>query len=267
MIQMPKECLYKIKELGKVFEDTTCYTVMQGIGGSAWVDSIEKPGYVISAYGDFCFFAGEPPKDFQEEDVLSLLEKLNKKVLIFVPETEKWLKFFQEETKLCTFNRYRLKKRKEPFDKALLESYVAKLPDGFKVEKIDENWYHALNKEPWGADLCGMIPTAEEYINHAVGFVVTKDGTPVAGISTYSYYNDGVEIEVDTKEEYRRMGFATVLGARFILECMERNLYPNWDAANRISVRTAEKLGYEFDRIYKGFSNVKIEEMKLGDKQ
>ena len=265
MIQLPKEYLYKIKELGQVFEDTTCYTVMQGIGGSAWVDEIEEPNYAISAYGDFCFFAGKPTEDFKQDDLLDLLKKLHKEKVLFIPETKEWTVFFEDNTNFYSLDRYRLKKRKDPFDRVLLKKYVEKLPAGFQIEAIDEKWHAKLQKEDWGADLCGMIPSAKEYVEHAVGFLVTKDGVPAAGISSYSYYDKGVEIQVDTKKEFRRLGLATILGARFILECMERNLYPNWDAANPISLRTAEKLGYEFDKIYKAFSNMEIKEMKLGD--
>lgn len=76
MIQLPKKYLYKVKKLGEVFEDTTCYTVMQGIAGTAWVDSIEEPTYFVSCLGDFCIFAGKPTEDFKEEDVLGLLRSL-----------------------------------------------------------------------------------------------------------------------------------------------------------------------------------------------
>ena len=63
----------------------------------------------------------------------------------------------------------------------------------------------------------------------------------------------GIEIEIDTKEECRRRGLALACGARLILECLDRGLYPSWDAANLDSVRLAEKLGYRFDRAYTAY--------------
>jgi GNAT superfamily N-acetyltransferase len=75
----------------------------------------------------------------------------------------------------------------------------------------------------------------------------------VAGASSYTRYQDGIEIEIDTREDYRRKGLAYVCGARLILECLERNLYPSWDAHNRWSVALAEKLGYHFDHEYTAF--------------
>ena len=35
-----------------------------------------------------------------------------------------------------------------------------------------------------------------------------------------------------------------------LLECDKRGLYPNWDAANKMSVGLAEKLGYHFSHEY-----------------
>jgi hypothetical protein len=34
------------------------------------------------------------------------------------------------------------------------------------------------------------------------------------------------------------------------LKCLERGLYPNWDAHTRESLALAQKLGYVFDREY-----------------
>ena len=80
--------------------------------------------------------------------------------------------------------------------------------------------------------------------------IATKDGEIVAGISSYSGYHGGIEIEVVTREDYRRKGLACIGGARMLLECEKRGLYPNWDAANKMSVGLAEKLGYHFSHEY-----------------
>ncbi len=39
-------------------------------------------------------------------------------------------------------------------------------------------------------------------------------------------------------------------GARLVLECISRNLYPSWDTQNRASLAFAEKLVYQFDKEY-----------------
>ncbi len=70
-----------------------------------------------------------------------------------------------------------------------------------------------------------------------------KNGELVAGASSYAFYKGGIEVEIDTKEEERRKGLALVCAAKLILECLERGLYPSWDAHNKESLALAEKLG------------------------
>lgn len=72
----------------------------------------------------------------------------------------------------------------------------------------------------------------------------------IAGASSYSRYDKGIEIEIDTREDHRRKGLAYVCGAKLILECLEEGLYPSWDAQNKWSVALAEKLGYHFSHEY-----------------
>lgn len=42
-------------------------------------------------------------------------------------------------------------------------------------------------------------------------------------------------------------------GAKLILNCLERGLYPSWDAQNKWSLALAEKLGYHFSHTYTAY--------------
>ena len=72
----------------------------------------------------------------------------------------------------------------------------------------------------------------------------------MSGASSYSRYREGIEIEIDTREDHRQKVLAYACGAKLILECLKRNLYPSWDAQNKISVAWAEKLGYHYSHAY-----------------
>ena len=89
-----------------------------------------------------------------------------------------------------------------------------------------------------------------QYRERGLGAVILKDGEPVSGASSYSGYLGGIEIEIDTRTDYRRRGLAYICGAKLILDCLERGWYPSWDAQNLWSVALAEKLGYHFDHEY-----------------
>ena len=67
------------------------------------------------------------------------------------------------------------------------------------------------------------------------------------------FNQEGIEIEIDTREDHRRKGLAYACGAKLILECLKRGLYPSWDAQNKWSVALAEKLGYHFDHEYTAY--------------
>ena len=55
---------------------------------------------------------------------------------------------------------------------------------------------------------------------------------------------------MDTREDERRKGLAMACCASLILACLDRKLYPSWDAHNKGSLALAEKLGYHFDKEY-----------------
>ena len=72
------------------------------------------------------------------------------------------------------------------------------------------------------------------------------DEEMVAGASSYSYYDGGIEIQIDTREDYRRKGLAYVCASALMLECLKRGLYPGWDAQNLVSAKLAGELGYQY---------------------
>ena len=79
------------------------------------------------------------------------------------------------------------------------------------------------------------------------------DSWPAAGASSYTIYDGGIEIEIDTRPDQRRQGLALACGAQLILTCLERRLFPNWDAHDLRSAALAEKLGYRMDHPYRAY--------------
>ena len=127
------------------------------------------------------------------------------------------------------------------------------LPEGYELKLLEEDDYVLCQKNRWANDLVSQFKSYNSYRKLGLGVVVLKDGELVAGASSYSRYNDGIEIEVDTREDHRRKGLAYACGAKLILECLERGLYPSWDAQNMWSVALAEKLGYHYSHEYTAY--------------
>ena len=107
--------------------------------------------------------------------------------------------------------------------------------------------------QPWSRDLCGNFRDGADFVRCGMGVLALWDGVPVAGAASYTVYDGGIEIEIDTRPDLRRRGLALACGARLILDCLDRGLYPSWDAHDLRSVALAEKLGYHLDRPYQAF--------------
>ena len=139
------------------------------------------------------------------------------------------------------------------FDREQLQSLVDSLPEGFEVKSIDRSLYEVCLAETWSQDLVGNYADFEQFLELGLGFVVLHKGQVVSGASSYASYSGGIEIEVDTREDYRRQGLARVCAAKLILTCLGRGLYPSWDAHTLTSLKLAEKLGYELEKAYQAY--------------
>lgn len=225
--------------------DTTLFSCLQGIMGEVYGDQEECPEAARAVLGDFSFFGGKP----MEELVFLLSER---EFHILVPDSEEWGRLIESclGAKVKPVLRYAIKKEPEIFDRDRLLKAVSSLPAGYQLKQIDEELYHQCLKEKWSRDFVGNYPDYDAYKRLGLGMAVVKDGELIAGTSSYSSYEGGIEIEVGTKEAYRRRGLAYACSAGLILTCLERELYPSWDAQNLHSVGLAEKLGYHFDREY-----------------
>ena len=83
--------------------------------------------------------------------------------------------------------------------------------------------------------------------------MLLKNNELIAGISSALVYRGAVEVEVATRPDKQGNGFAKKLGAAMILESLNRDMFPLWDAHNEASKKVAEFLGYELIGPYVAF--------------
>lgn len=248
MYCLKKEEMYKISQLFEGWNETLIWSCLQGYMGRAWASDIQKLQSAQIVVGDFCFFAGVPSSEL----VKNIPKDFSSPCILMIPESSEWDKLIEKEYegKCCRSMRYAIKKEPSVFNRTKLSEYIEKLPEGYVLKKIDEQFYNSVKHEKWSRDLCSQFLTYEDYEKYGLGFVVLHHDEVVCGASSYTIYDKGIEIEIDTKEEYRRKGLAAACASKLILECLNKGLYPSWDAANRASVALAEKLGYHFDKEY-----------------
>ncbi len=200
----------------------------------------------LASIGDFCFLAGEPAPELVERTGVPIL----------VPGNAGWEELIQAMLgeRAASFTRYATRRAPENFDRRRLLSFTKAVPKGFSIIPIDREMYFTLMEEEWPRDLCGNFADGADFLARGLGFVVTQGGgLPLAGAASYAVCDGAIEIEIDTRPDFRRQGLASACGARLILECMARGIYPGWDAHDKRSLALAEKLGYELDRPYTAY--------------
>lgn len=251
MDKVKNEQMCKIESLYDGWNDSPIWSCLEGCMGDAWVDDIANPTAAQIIVADFCYFAGDS-RSSGASDLVHNIPQRHTKLLFMVPQHDGWSHLIEEiyPNNHERVIRYGIKKPPLQFDTDQLVNYIEQMPDGYYIRQIDEELYNIAPNEEFSRFFCFQFPTYEDFAKRGLGFAVMCGDEWVAGASSYSMYREGIEIEIDTKEEHRRKGLALAVAARLILECTERGLSPNWDAANMQSVRIAERLGYTFDHEY-----------------
>lgn len=238
----------KVKELFAGWNETLIFSCLQRVMGKIYVTDPEQPESAFAFVGCFAFYAGIPERE--------LVVGKPDGFVIMVPQNDGWARLIEEcypSAKRVT--RYAIRKD-TVFDQTRLKNEIRRLPAGYELKKIDADIYDQCLENPATVDFVSAFESKEKYLQIGRGMVVVKDGVIVAGASSYTRYNEGIEIEVDTIEAERRKHLATIVCSALILNCLEEGLYPSWDASNMNSVHLAEKLGYEFDHEYAAYQVV-----------
>lgn len=245
MIYELTEVSNDVKSLFAGWEETLIYSCLQQVMGKIFVTAPEHPKSACAFVGCFALYAGIPDRE--------LISGKPSGFVIMVPSNEDWAKEMEScfpDAKKVT--RYAIRKD-TVFDKAHLHRMTQLLPQGYTMQKIDSRLYDLCLQHPITADFVSSFDDKEDFLRKGRGIVTLKDGKIAAGASSYSRYREGIEIEVDTMPEERRKHLATAACAQLILNCLEENLYPSWDAQNMNSVHLAEKLGYQFSHAYTAY--------------
>lgn len=248
-----------VRHLFAGWEETLIWSCLQGVMGEIYVSdcSSVQPRSAMAVLGDFTFLAGEP------DEYLAAYRPVCCKpdFRIVIPQNDAWEKVIRQcyGEKAKKSVRYVIKKEPDIFDREKLVQMTAALPAGYELNMIDEPLYEKCKAAAWCNDFVSQYADYGTYREWGLGVVAVRDGEIVSGASSYSSYRGGIEIEVDTKEGYRRKGLATICAAKLILECLERGWYPSWDAQNLWSVALAEKLGYHFGHTYTAYEIIEKE--------
>lgn len=134
----------------------------------------------------------------------------------------------------------------ETLDLEHLESLKGKCPKDFTIRKIDLSLAQQLKqrKNRFAAAHGMGFSSLEDFMTRGFGYCALQKGEIACIGSSFVVCDTGIEIQIDTKKKFQGHGLASAVAAYLIVDCLERNLIPSWDAATPISARFAEKLGY-----------------------
>lgn len=235
-------------------DNTMILSCLQDCMGIAYADCENSPKSAQISVGDFVCFAGE----VNENLVRNRPQNLRSEFCILVPQNKQWQEAIERIHKgnATRIVRYSTKKRPDLLSIKKLQQIVQQVEVPYTLKLIDAMLYDEIISSNWAVDLCSNFKSYSDFAQHGLGVVIIKNGEIVSGASSYTYYRDGIEIEIDTREDERRKGLALACGAGLILECLERGLYPSWDAHDNRSLQLAQKLGYLFDEEYTAYEVV-----------
>lgn len=239
MVEVANENLNSLRYL---FNDIRFYmgnSVLDGNMGRALVDNVNTPTFAILLVRSYCFISGM----ISEKDLKNIIDIYDLENYIIIPSDE--IKTLLEKIysgNIEKFQRYSIKKNVK-FNKEQLIKYVNNSNKKFQFLRINDELSERIRAE-------GFIHITDDYKNNGIGYCCMNDKDIIGVASSNIFYNDGIEVNIKVKEEYRRKGIATTLAAMLILSCLEENKKVSWDAANLNSVYLAEKLGFEFASEY-----------------
>lgn len=228
--------------------DSVISASLQGYHGRVWADDATSPRSALILCGDFCFLGGIPSAALLRHFPIPAQQER----IIFMPPSPEWETLLREvyQSALTPSLRYAMKKEKELLSPEKLYPILDTLPETYHIKQIDDALYHQLLTGDWCKDFVSNFRDAADFLQNGLGFVIVQGEQILSGASSYTRCADGIEVEIATHPDYRKLGLASICGAKLVLVCIERGWYPHWDAANLTSVRLSEKLGYHFSHQY-----------------
>ncbi len=235
-----------VRQLFAGWEDTLLRACLQRVMGKLYAPDPVHPKSAMAAVGDFAFYAGQPCRE--------LVMAKPAAYCIMIPQDARWAALIERcfPGRFHKITRYATKKD-TVFSVPHLQKLKSGLPAGYTLHPLDGALYDRCLECQWSADFVSVFASREAYLRDGLGVLALKDGEPVSGASSYTRYRDGIDIQVETRQDERRKSLATACCAALILECLKRGLYPSWDAHNLPSLRLSEKLGYEFSHAYTAY--------------
>jgi len=224
-------------------KDQSIFTecILSGNFGTIEVDDCSDPQIALLSYADIII----PVGDAHHSRVMDLIKTIPPGKGIIAKDSRWGEKILDVLSgKIITLERYSF--TNENLYPDALRQMISTLPEKYLIKRIDKNLAEKLTIGPYPLtrDHIFNFGSIERFLGSGFGYCILLGNEIVSAASTYAISKSGIEIQVNTIESKRGIGLAGVVSACLILESIDRNLVPHWDAANTTSARLAERLGF-----------------------
>jgi RimJ/RimL family protein N-acetyltransferase len=227
------------------WQETLIWSALEGGMGSIW--TLEgSPRAALCENGDFLFLAG----DAGDEQTAQLLQAWKRehegRPMILAPQDPACAPLIAAVFGGAAVKnrRWAFRKDADAFDLPQLTAFAQSLPRGVVLRPLDEELCRRSMAQEWSRDWCSQFGGTEDFLSRGMGVAALYGNEIIGGASSYTVWSGGVEIQIDTRQDWRGQGVATACGAALMLRCFEKGLRPSWDAANDVSRRLACRLGF-----------------------
>ena len=166
--------------------------------GRAWADSPVHPRAAVVAVGDFLYCGGAPGLSAARL-VRTAVSSEKRSWLVYAPGA--WKNALDRVAPNMPCTRYAFDPHVQPED-ARLRRLLADAPENLTFERIAGERIAKCREAAWSRDFVSLF-TDERYERDGLGVLAMLDGEPVAGASSYVAYPGGIEVQVETRSEFR----------------------------------------------------------------
>lgn len=119
------------------------------------------------------------------------------------------------------------------------------LASEFELRKFGEKEFEA---KPFSHGM--NYKSAEDFAANGAGAVIWHKGKIVSSASSFISFENEIELDFSTMQDYRRKGLANHCISQMLKNCEKRGLLVHWDAQTELSRNIAFKFGFELNQNY-----------------
>ncbi|MDE7288530.1 MAG: GNAT family N-acetyltransferase [Oscillospiraceae bacterium] len=190
-------------------------------------------------YCGFAYLAGKPDETFLE-DVYKLMlnrDSTNSRRFILMTNNKDTEKFFRSKDGVCIDRRYLFEYTENQ------SPVIPIMPSGFEIKEINSELLSAIHG--------GIVPSlfwekSENFLKKGKGYCILDGKNVAAWAFSAAVSSSEIDIGVETAENYRGRGLASVAAKMMIKYAFDVRKSPVWacHCNNDASKRLAEKIGF-----------------------